>query len=142
VPGRLDVTGSVVTGCAEVGIAVLGAEATIASTAIEDVAARSTDGLFGDGIAVVFPSTHEATSAMIDGCRVGRSARAGITSFGADVRVSGSTLECNPIHLDGESSAGEDHHFQDEGGNRCGCDGAEASCTVLSTDLAPPAPLP
>jgi hypothetical protein len=68
--------------------------------------------------------------------------RAGVVSFGAQVELTRSTLECNRVQLDGESSGPHQHEFSDRGGNVCSCQGNTSRCTVLSSELAPPKPLP
>jgi hypothetical protein len=60
------------------------------------------DASFGDGI-LVFAVAAPAR-AVVSGARVESSARAGIASFGGTVVIGASTLECNPIRLDLESS--------------------------------------
>ena len=94
------------------------------------------DGLFGDGLAV-FASAY-AASAVVTGSRVEGCARAGVSNFGAWLKMGSTTLDCDSIPLDGESSAVGAPTFVDDGANTCSCSGASAVCQVLSDGLAPP----
>ena len=65
-----------------------------------------------------------------------------VASFGAAMSLSDAHLACNTIDLDGELVGGTVFSFQDLGGNWCGCGDAQRSCQVLSSQLAPPEPIP
>jgi hypothetical protein len=93
-----------------------------------------------DGLAVDAGDT--AASASLTHGHVAGSERAGITSFGALVRVAGTALECNLIQLDGESLYGLTAIIEDVGGNACGCMRESTSCKVLSSNLTAPVALP
>ncbi|MBW2455462.1 MAG: hypothetical protein JRI68_13160 [Deltaproteobacteria bacterium] len=72
--------------------------------------------------------------------------RAGIASFTARVELEDLRLDCNPVHLNGETSwntaEGEtiegDYEFVDMGGNLCSCQGIDDGCHVLSTGIEAP----
>ena len=122
--------------------AVAGGVVTASDIQVEEALAQPS-GDFGDGIIVssylllipgIYPSSLEIARATVRG-----SARAGIASFGADIFVGESLLDCNAIQLDGESVEGADYSFEDGGGNVCRC-GSEEICKVLSSGLEPPLP--
>lgn len=77
---------------------------------------------------------------MASDVTISNSSRAGIASFGCDVVLEGSTLECNAIHLDGEESDGVAATFSNAGDNACGCAEEAVSCKILSTNLKAPDP--
>jgi hypothetical protein len=106
---------------------------------VRDTLPRAADGTFGDGIVVYAIATASAT---ITATRVEGSARAGIANFGGAVTLGTTKLECNSIHLDGESMAGVAFTFDDAGGSACGCSGSSVVCQILSSGLAPPEPIP
>ena len=107
-----------------------------------DTRAQELDGAFGDGILVqTYPGEPRAT-ATVDRSRIERSARAGIANFGADIQLGDTTLECNPIDLDGEPSGSSSYAYVDAAHNACGCESERGSCTILSEGLTPPEPLP
>jgi hypothetical protein len=122
------------------GVVALGSDVTLDSSIIRDTAMRPNDGAFGDGLLVA--SDPGAGSAVVSNVRLESNARAAISNFGASVTLGTSVLECNAIDLDGEPLGGASYDFQDEGGNVCGCAGNTVACTVLSSALSPPAPLP
>jgi hypothetical protein len=123
----------------DVGIAVIDAVATVDSTVVEGTQ-PTTIGTFGDGIAVV--SSYRSAEVTISACRVVANARAGVTSFGATVLVTGTSLECNPIHLAGELGLdGSPFELEDGGGNICGCENVETACAVQTANLQSPTPL-
>jgi hypothetical protein len=131
---------SVVERSHDAGFIVVGASLEVAGLRVLDTAVRASDGAFGDGVAIL--SGLNAASAKLSDVLVARSARAGISSFGASVALERITLECNPISLDGESYGGHDYAFEDLGDHSCGCDGIAEECTVLSSSLAPPTASP
>ena len=67
--------------------------------------------------------------------------RAGLSSFGALLRVGSTRVECNTIDLDGEPLEGRDYQFDDLDLNTCGCDSSERICKVLTSNLEPPRPI-
>jgi hypothetical protein len=125
------------------GIFVAGATTWLESIVVTDT---FTDGVgrYGDGLivsAALFADQLVPTEAHAHAVRLERSARAGLSSFAASVWLGASTLECNPIHIDGETFQGIDFTFTDEGANVCGCAGATEQCKVLSTNLTAPEPV-
>jgi hypothetical protein len=123
---------------AGLGIAIAGSDANVAETLVRNTHARA-DGAFGDGLVVV--AAYGPASAGIAASRVEGSARAGIVSFGAQVPLASTALECNAIHLDVETSEGLLGSIEDGGDNACGCGGEMVTCKAVSSNLAPPAPL-
>ncbi|HZO16282.1 MAG TPA: right-handed parallel beta-helix repeat-containing protein, partial [Polyangiaceae bacterium] len=121
----------------EVGIFVGASDVTVERSVIRDTVA-SDAGLFGDGIAVL--GQDAATSANVSETRIENSARAGILAYSGKVSLGASVLECNPIHLDGETVT-TPYEFVVTSENVCGCKGETVTCKVLSSMLAPPAPL-
>jgi hypothetical protein len=123
----------------DVGIAVVNAAVTIDSTVVEGTQ-PTTMGTFGDGIAVV--STNQSATVTISASRIVANARAGVTSFGGAVLVTGTSLECNPIHLAGELGFdGSALELEDGGGNICGCENVETTCAVQTASLQSPTPV-
>jgi hypothetical protein len=91
------------------------------------------DGTFGDGLV----SIAGANVTMRD-CQVASSARVGLGSFSAVIDVATTELECNLIALSGEQLHDTPYTYNVGEGVRCGCNGEEAPCRVLSSGLAPP----
>jgi len=140
-PANLALTSSVVQASFEVGVFLAGSSANIDATLVDATAPAAADGLFGDGI-VVETYLESSASAVITGSEISASARAGVSCFAATATLASTTLECNPIHLDGEMEDGIAYGFQDLGGNVCGCQGATVPCRILTSSLAPPSPVP
>jgi len=131
------IKGCLVENNIEIGIFVGASDATIADTIVRGTLARAADGLLGDGLCV-FTDGPPAT-ATVDRSRIEGNARAGVLDYSGDITVSDSTLECNDIHLDGETGAGlAAFQFHASGKNACGCKGASASCVVATTMAVPP----
>jgi hypothetical protein len=125
---------------AETGIMILSSDITIDRVEVSEPT-KLTDSVFGDGILVW--ALEGATTATIRTAHVHASARAGISSFGGDISVASSWLECNPIDLNGDNLPQRNFNFTDGGGNLCGCDRVAANCKLQSLDLEPPsAPAP
>ena len=130
----VSVTGSVLEEHQEAAVAVFGSDVSLAGTLVRGTHPLP-DGTLGDGLLVLGESLVDVADSHI-----GTSARAGISNFGARVLLGTSSLECNPVQLDGEPMDG-DAAFEDEGGNRCGCDAEEEVCRVLSAELEPASPV-
>jgi hypothetical protein len=122
----------------ETGILVIASDATITDTVVTDAGANAA-GLLGDGIAVV--AFGGPASAVIEGALVERSARAGISAFGAEVTLLGCAIECSAFDLDAEMLDGAAAVLHDEGQNRCGCSGGTSACAASSSMLEPPVPV-
>ena len=137
VPATLVLRGSRVEGTRELGVSVVGAAttATIEQTLVAATSAAEADGLFGDGLVV------ERAHATITGSAIEASARAGISNFGGFVEIGTTALQCNPIHLDGETYEGVPAGFDDTGGNACGCAPESVACELQSSGLTPPEPV-
>jgi hypothetical protein len=127
----------------EVGVYALGGVVTVESTIVRDV--RPNAGALGDGIVAL--TMTNLTKLTVAGSLVSGAGRSGVSSFGADVTIGGTRLECNAIDLDGENHYGFsdktfDHPFSftDAGGNACGCMGTSQGCHAKSSSLAPPVP--
>ena len=132
VPSNAQVLASLVARTVEGGVFVAGSTLVLRDSEIRDTKAQALEGTFGDGLTVITaigPAAGEVTR-----CRIAGSARAGIANFGASVTVADTSLECNNIGLDGE----HDYHFENVGGNRCGCGDTYEECQVLSSNLEPP----
>ncbi|MBW2526867.1 MAG: right-handed parallel beta-helix repeat-containing protein [Deltaproteobacteria bacterium] len=156
------------TGSAGVGIAVqlsrevdVGSVATVRNCRVED---SHETGILGDGSRLTVEATEvvrtepddlgrygdcigirsyrglrELTSirdSLLGDCR-----RSGLASFGTIVELAAVTLDCNPIHLNGEPRYEFDFTVTDLGGNTCGCGEASEDCRVLSTGLEAPEPV-
>jgi hypothetical protein len=138
-PAAATIRSARVEDCRETGIMVIGAQAQIEHTYIDQIA-KDGAGQFGDGLAVATHPGWPATVTMLDSF-VGASSRAGIAAFGANVQLGRTTVECNPIDLDGEKNGGATFLLEDLGGNACGCDDTARPCRVLSSNLQPPGPI-
>lgn len=124
------------------GVAVLGADVTLADVMVSDVRPQEYEDNLGDGIVVssflvlwpdLFPTRLQATRVTVR-----NSARAGVASFASDVSLGTSLLDCNTIQLDGEEIEGEAFTFEDRGGNECRCGAQVDECRILTTGLSPP----
>jgi hypothetical protein len=136
---NLTMRASAVEDSREVGVFVYDADATLEGCRIAGTTPNEA-GYFGDGVLVGWqqiPST-----AAITGTSVENSSRAALASFGADVAVASSTLQCQSFDLNGERWQDTDHHFDDQGGNLCGCPEPGVQCVAISAGLSPPAPAP
>jgi hypothetical protein len=123
----------------EFGVQVIDSDVTIESSEIRNSTARA-DHVFGDGVAVT--AADRDASARLVATRIEDSARAAVTSFGAEITLQGNALACQAFDLDGEPLEHRMHQFLDLGGNGCGCPVANAACVLVSAAVAPPEPLP
>lgn len=142
-PGQAKITRTQVERSMTSGIRIAGADVELDQVRVLDTSARAGD--FGDGILaeiwimntatqVFQPTTLSVRDSIVRG-----SDRAGISSFSAQVTIDGTTLDCNTIQLDGESTpAGGEAAFSNLGGNQCGCAPTLETCQVLSSQLSPP----
>lgn len=141
---KLTMSASAIDNVRYVGVLILGAEATLSSTSIRDVAARSSDAAFGDGIGLAgFPGNGGAileTRLTATDVLVMRAARAGITVGGASLSLERSRLSCNTVDLDVEPfiarDVGQPFKLEDRGGNACGC-ASLAACAARTDGLEP-----
>lgn len=138
----LTMTASRITDVRHVGVLILGADATITSTLLRDVAASAIgfgDGLglaaFRDARGVTLETTVTASELLLRGA-----ARAGIAVGGATLSLTRSLSTCNQFDLDVEAFFAKDqpHPFklEDGGGNRCGCDRL-GTCNARTEGLEP-----
>lgn len=118
------------------GIAVFNATASVAFTTIDDVAPQVSDLGFGDGVTVL--GTTSPTSVEILSSRIANASRAGIAMFNADVALESCALECNNIHLNGESLNDGSYALDNREGNACYCGDDADECKVLSESLQAP----
>jgi hypothetical protein len=126
----------------DAGVMLNGADGALSNVQIARPRPRPSDGAFGDGL-VAAATNLGPMSVSLDRVTVTDAARAGIAAFAAEIGLTDSTLECNPIDINGEHSDVGDFVVEDRGGNTCGCGGeASPDCKVLSTGLSPPDPLP
>ncbi|RLB57816.1 MAG: hypothetical protein DRI90_17535 [Deltaproteobacteria bacterium] len=131
------VRGSIIEGSRMAAFMSLGGDVTLDGVVLDATEVDLGFDRYGDGLVVSrngsIPASAEVTHTLIR-----QSVRVGISNFGATVTLSNSVLECNAIHLNGETMATEDFSFTDVGGNRCGCGNDEVPCKVLSSELAAP----
>jgi hypothetical protein len=120
-----------------VGLLVIASDAEVADTTVADTAPRADDGLFGDGVAAV-AAMQGAPALTLSRCRIERSARAGIASFGASVGLDGAELLCNATAL--VAAAGTGASFTGLGTSRCGCDAEVGACQPSEAALDAPVP--
>jgi hypothetical protein len=135
----LTVTNSALLRNYESGILALSAKVTVSDTEIADTKPGSTDMQLGDGLDIMTQMGGPVGSADLQRITVRGSKRAGIASFGADVKMKGIQLGCNAIPINGDAFSGSDYAFTDGGGNVCtSCAGAVEPCKVLSANLTAP----
>lgn len=138
---------STVETASESGLYVFGADVVAEQLVLSSTAPREADGAFGDGVTVIATDQLPATASLTE-VRVVGNGRAGVASFGGHVQVEDSSIDCNPIALNGEESFllfGSElvvpSVFEDLGGNRCGCGEQVGDCAVLSSGIDVPPPL-
>ena len=69
-----------------------------------------------------------------------QSERAGLSSFGSTLSLSGNTILCSAFDIDVEELNGTPGVVQDLGGNQCGC-GQTGQCVAASSSLQAPTPI-
>jgi hypothetical protein len=138
-PSTATLRGSLVDGNVESAVYVGSSTATIDGMLLRGTRARE-DGAYGDGL-VANDIGGGGANVEVAACAIEGNARAGITNFSANVSVRASVLDRNPIDLNGEAKRGP-FSFENLGGNVCKTATGERPCQVLSSSLAPPAPLP
>jgi len=136
----VDLRDSLIAQSLDVGLYIADADVTLSRVAVLDTDVRAADSLVGDGIAAL---SYAAPGAVvgIEQSHIERSARAAVSTFGATVDISSTTLECNAIDLDLESFHGAEGSLDDGGENQCGCGAEHRPCEATSAELAPPEPL-
>jgi hypothetical protein len=126
----------------EAGISLFGVPATLDGVLIRQTAANGF-ALFGDGVTAVGDPT--PASLTVRHSVIANSERAGLSSFGSEITLERTQIECNLIDLNGETSDGTPEGtpflLHDLGGNRCGCGDEEHGCQIASSQLEPPEPL-
>lgn len=138
-PSTVVLRASLVEQSHDVGVYVSGSEVSLLGVAVREVEVDGR-GLFGDAVAVFRQSG--PAHAVIESSLLTQARRAGVSNFGAVVNLEATVLRCHAFDLDGEIYLGNDYMFHDQGHNQCGCPSADASCTVASTGLMPPEPVP
>ena len=96
--------------------------------------AFTTPGFLGDGV-LAASSTGTFTNNQIV-----QSERAGLSSFGSTLSLSGNTILCSAFDIDVEELNGTPGVVQDLGGNQCGC-GQTGQCVAASSSLQAPTPI-
>jgi len=140
VAAALEVRQSVITGMTDFGLGVLGSDGLVDSCLITDSAADAW-GVFGDGVLSMALGTGHPTTVTLRAVRIQNSARAAVSSFGANVQIGASALVCQSIDLNGEQHNERDFVFGDLGGNGCGCPAPDPECAITSAGIAPPSPI-
>jgi hypothetical protein len=134
-PAQLRVTRSRVERSTVLGVAAVDAELVAEGVWIGDTRPAA-DGDVGDGILVW--SNFDPTKATVRGARIAKSARAGLSTFGATVDLEATVFDCNRIALDGERVGDRDFALRDLGGSTCGCGAPRGPCAVVTSNLLPP----
>lgn len=132
-------TASLVEQSYDAGIFVAGSDAHLEGLVVRATVPRASDGLFGDGVAVV--TVDAAGVATLSKSRIENSARAGVVSFGAQIALGSTHGQCNAFEIAAEPYEGRDPVFEDRGDNMCGCPGPDGPCQAVSAGLQPPEPL-
>lgn len=94
-------------------------------------------GVLGDGIILAAIDAQHQMFATVSKNFITISARAGLSSFGADVSINNNQIMCSTFDLDGEQQNGANYSFHDDGGNQCGC-GIMGLCQAQSGMLQAP----
>ncbi|MBW2528643.1 MAG: DUF1565 domain-containing protein [Deltaproteobacteria bacterium] len=140
-PTPVEIRGSVLERTLGQGVFSMSTDLQVTGTVIRDI--RPLDSKYGDGISVVGfegNTSAEIRDSYVEGCE-----RVAVAAFGADIFVGDTTLECNPIDLNGEQLLGSAADpvafaFHDLQGNVCGCAAERWPCQLVSNGLAPPEP--
>jgi hypothetical protein len=122
----------------QTGLLVLGSDATIDALVVRRTD-PTTDGSFGDGVAVVGGAGMEGARVTLQHSDIRHSARAGVGAFGAFVSLEATRIACAAFEIEGEPFGGADYELEDRGGNLCGCDRGEV-CHAVTAGIAPPIP--
>jgi hypothetical protein len=138
-PSTFAIDGSVIERVPYLGILAYQSTVAMVNTSIRDVFPQVADGTFGDGVAVVIDPNPASVS--MTNCRIERTARAGVTVFGAPLAMLDSSVGCASFDIDTEIHLGVPAAFDSLGGNACGCEQLEV-CKAVSANLAPPPPVP
>jgi len=133
------VRGSLVEQNHQFGVLFGGSDVTLEGVLVRGTLARQSDGLYGDGVGVF--SQEAPTSGTVTQSRIETSARAGLANFGSNVALGASALSCNAFELAGETYFEQPFHFEDVGGNGCGCPVPSLACKTQSVGLEPPEPI-
>ncbi|MBW2458135.1 MAG: right-handed parallel beta-helix repeat-containing protein [Deltaproteobacteria bacterium] len=144
--GALTLAASVVEASHEGAILVLGTSAEIRDVWVRQVGPVTAYPDAGDGLMVISYDGQGApapvfASATVDRLLIEEVNRAGMTTFGAELSLSASRIDCAPIALNTEVWATFDPAIQDGGNNTCGCGQVSEPCQAHSTGLVPPDPL-
>jgi len=126
---------SLVTGSPETGLVIFGSQASVEASVVR--ATTGNNSQYGDGI-IVCGRAGLSAAATFWNVHIEDSTRAGLANFGASVSLGQSTLVCSAFDLEGGTHMGASHHFDDLGGNRCGCPAADGPCLLESVGLEPP----
>jgi hypothetical protein len=134
--GALALSDSLIVDSHEGGLVAVVADAIVERTLVRDSKPRAQDGVFGgDGLAFLQSAATVRQSLASD------SARAGLSSFGADVALGSTLLRCSAFPLASEHYEGAASTIEDLGNNGCGCPDADETCTAISASLEPPTAL-
>ncbi len=123
----------------DIGVMIHSGRATLEQIVVRNTLSREVGGLFGDGITVV--TEGPPAFAELLGCSVASNARAGVATFGGEVLLADSRLDCNTLNLVCEQQGGSMGQVTDGAGNRCGCGDLDEQCQALSANLEPPQPV-
>ncbi|MBW2453402.1 MAG: hypothetical protein JRI68_02775 [Deltaproteobacteria bacterium] len=137
-PANGAVVGSLIEDNHDIGVFLSGSPTTLTGVVVRNTHARPSDGLFGDGVAVL--SSFAPGTSLIESCVADGNARAGLSNFGAEVTLGTTELLCNTLNLAGDPFAEHTFGFDDLGGNRCGCGDATEACKAATSGLSPPEP--
>lgn len=136
------VHGLLVERAALAGVYISGGTSTLRDVRVIDALPDGL-GLFGDGVSVVRGRTTEGTlaaSLVATGITIEHAARAGISVFGSDLRLSDSRI-CAAFDLEGNDKIGATAtnpvHIEDAGNNVCGCGAPLKACSRQQSDLVP-----
>jgi hypothetical protein len=126
---------------AEAGVMAHASQLVAERLLVADTRVARDSGLYGDGVLVVSSPTAGTAEAEITLSRIAGSSRAGLSTFGAQVGLGLTELECNTIDLDGELADERPFSLDSLGPNLCHCQGEVVECRVLSSSLTAPEPV-
>jgi len=119
------------------GIYAADAAISVSGTFIATTRPQTSNGDYGDGIAVVTlePQLGLPASLELSGSRIDDNARAAVMAFGANVAMGETTLDCNGREVIGRSEylgKTNPYGFVDRGRNLCGCGTSRGQCEMTS----------
>ena len=99
------------------------------------------NGFLGDGVVAVSTQGVQAP-ASINGSSIANNDRAGLSNIGSNISLKDTKFRCNPIDITGHDLGFLGFHFDDLGGNTCGCPNPVHECVADPVQFTPPQAIP